>query len=129
MGAVRARAVVLGSSDDVRIRPRDFTAYDVDHGKRLHLIAVRRDFSGFQHVHPTLDQRVEIGFDAAAERLARVLVNDSGIRSFAVRPQGASFELVDAEEVGHPHPVEGTFVGGCLFSGRAAGRSIAADLG
>jgi hypothetical protein len=30
------------------------TAYDVDHGKRLHLIAVRRDFEGFQHVHPTL---------------------------------------------------------------------------
>ena len=25
--------------------------------------------------------------------------------------------------------LEGTFVGGCLFSGRAAGRSIAADLG
>lgn len=31
------------------------TSYDVQHDKRLHLIAVRRDFSGFQHVHPTLD--------------------------------------------------------------------------
>lgn len=31
------------------------TAYDVDHGKRLHLIAVRRDLSGYQHVHPVLD--------------------------------------------------------------------------
>jgi len=31
------------------------TAYDVEHEKRLHLIAVRRDFSGFQHVHPELD--------------------------------------------------------------------------
>ncbi|QSR28075.1 hypothetical protein CFH99_20845 [Nocardioides aromaticivorans] len=30
------------------------TSYDVQHEKRLHLIAVRRDFSGFQHVHPTL---------------------------------------------------------------------------
>jgi hypothetical protein len=30
------------------------TAYDVEHGKRLHLIAVRRDGTGFQHVHPTL---------------------------------------------------------------------------
>lgn len=30
------------------------TAYDVEHGKRLHLIAVRRDFTGFQHVHPRL---------------------------------------------------------------------------
>ncbi len=30
------------------------TAYDVEHGKRLHLIAVRRDLTGYQHVHPTL---------------------------------------------------------------------------
>ena len=30
------------------------TAYDVDHGKRLHLIAVRRDLTGYQHVHPVL---------------------------------------------------------------------------
>lgn len=30
------------------------TAYDVEHEKRLHLIAVRRDLDGFQHVHPTL---------------------------------------------------------------------------
>jgi hypothetical protein len=28
--------------------------YDVEHEKRLHLIAVRRDFTGFQHVHPEL---------------------------------------------------------------------------
>jgi hypothetical protein len=33
---------------------RPVTAYDVEHGKRVHLIAVRRDFAGFQHVHPTL---------------------------------------------------------------------------
>ncbi len=31
------------------------TDYDVEHEKLLHLIAVRRDFSGFQHVHPELD--------------------------------------------------------------------------
>ena len=30
------------------------TAYDVQHEKLLHLIAVRRDLTGFQHVHPTL---------------------------------------------------------------------------
>jgi hypothetical protein len=30
------------------------TAYDESHGQDLHLIAVRRDLSGFQHVHPTL---------------------------------------------------------------------------
>lgn len=28
------------------------TEYDEEHEKELHLIAVRRDFSGFQHVHP-----------------------------------------------------------------------------
>ena len=32
------------------------TAYDVEHEKELHLIAVRRDFSGFQHVHPVRDE-------------------------------------------------------------------------
>ncbi len=32
------------------------TAYDVEHEKRLHFIAVRRDFSGFQHVHPKLSE-------------------------------------------------------------------------
>lgn len=31
------------------------TAYDVQHEKELHLIAVRRDFSGYQHLHPTRD--------------------------------------------------------------------------
>lgn len=30
------------------------TDYTVEHEKRLHLIAVRRDFTGFQHVHPKL---------------------------------------------------------------------------
>ena len=30
------------------------TEYDVEHDKELHLIAVRRDFSGFQHVHPAM---------------------------------------------------------------------------
>ena len=29
-------------------------AYDVEHDKRLHLIVVRRDLTGFQHVHPEL---------------------------------------------------------------------------
>lgn len=31
------------------------TGYDTVHEKELHLIAVRRDGDGFQHVHPTLD--------------------------------------------------------------------------
>jgi hypothetical protein len=28
------------------------TEYEIEHEKELHLIAVRRDFTGFQHVHP-----------------------------------------------------------------------------
>ncbi|RHW27500.1 hypothetical protein D0Z08_07355 [Nocardioides immobilis] len=31
------------------------TDYDLEHEKELHLIAVRRDFTGFQHVHPVMD--------------------------------------------------------------------------
>jgi hypothetical protein len=30
------------------------TAYDVEHEKQLHLIVVRRDAAGFQHLHPVL---------------------------------------------------------------------------
>jgi hypothetical protein len=33
------------------------TAFDVEHEKRLHLIVVRRDHAGFQHLHPRLDKR------------------------------------------------------------------------
>lgn len=33
---------------------RAVTRFDVRHEKRLHLIAVRDDFGGFQHVHPTM---------------------------------------------------------------------------
>jgi hypothetical protein len=35
---------------------RPLRSYDVEHEKQLHLIAVRRDFAGYQHVHPTRDQ-------------------------------------------------------------------------
>ncbi len=33
------------------------TNFEVAHDKELHLIAVRRDTTGFQHVHPTMDDR------------------------------------------------------------------------
>ncbi|USI90438.1 hypothetical protein [Rhodococcus pyridinivorans] len=36
------------------------TDFDVTHDKELHLIAVRRDFTGFQHVHPVLDENTGI---------------------------------------------------------------------
>lgn len=31
------------------------TGFEVEHEKRLHLIVVRRDLSGFQHLHPEMD--------------------------------------------------------------------------
>jgi hypothetical protein len=33
---------------------RPLRTYDVEHTKRLHLIVVRRDLTGFQHLHPVL---------------------------------------------------------------------------
>ena len=49
------------------------TAYDVEHEKQLHLVAVRRDGSGFQHVHPTLGSdgtwRTDVTFEPGAWRI------------------------------------------------------------
>ena len=50
------------------------TSYDVEHEKRLHLIAVRRDLAEFRHVHPRLDRATgrwstPIDLDAGAWRL------------------------------------------------------------
>ena len=44
------------------------TRFDMAHEKRLHFIAVRRDFSDFQHVHPTMDSagRWTVPVDLAA---------------------------------------------------------------
>jgi hypothetical protein len=36
------------------------TAFDVEHEKQLHLIVVRRDHTGFQHLHPVLDETTGI---------------------------------------------------------------------
>jgi hypothetical protein len=49
------------------------TEYDLDHDIDLHLIAVRRDLTGFQHVHPDLGAdgvwRVPLALDPGAWRL------------------------------------------------------------
>lgn len=52
--------VEAGKRVPVRFRITDptgaaLTRYAVSHEKQLHLIVVRRDMTGFQHVHPTLD--------------------------------------------------------------------------
>ncbi len=61
---------------------RPVTAYEREHEKRLHLIAVRRDFTGFQHVHP------ELGTDGTW--LARIDLTPGDWRLFAdFTPGGA----------------------------------------
>ena len=49
------------------------TGYEASHDKDMHLIAVRRDTSGFQHVHPSLDAdgtwRVPLDLTAGSWRI------------------------------------------------------------
>ncbi len=47
---------------------RPVTAFDVRHDEDLHLVAVRRDLAGYQHVHPTLgpDGRWTTSLDLSA---------------------------------------------------------------
>jgi hypothetical protein len=51
-------AQLLGDTQQYRFRILDetgtVTEFDVEHTKRMHVIVVRRDFAGFQHLHPTM---------------------------------------------------------------------------
>lgn len=53
------------------------TGYQTEHDKDLHLIVVRRDLSGFQHVHPTLapDGTWSVPVDLAAAGQYRVFAD------------------------------------------------------
>ncbi|PPK64850.1 hypothetical protein V5P93_006253 [Actinokineospora auranticolor] len=51
--------VTTGATEDLTFRVlgpggAPVTAFDVEHEKRLHLVLVRRDGSGFQHLHPEM---------------------------------------------------------------------------
>jgi hypothetical protein len=74
---------------------RPVLAYEQSHEEDLHLVAVRRDLSGFQHVHPTLDAdgvwstpldltpgswRLFADFVAAADGENRILGADLAVR-------------------------------------------------
>jgi hypothetical protein len=76
--ALAERALPGGSDTPVEFRilgpdGAAVTDYDVDHDVDLHLIAVRRDLSGFQHVHPELGTdgvwRVPLALDPGTWRL------------------------------------------------------------
>ncbi|MGH3747230.1 MAG: hypothetical protein ACRDT8_07510, partial [Micromonosporaceae bacterium] len=59
------------------------TRFDVEHDKRMHLIVVRRDLSGFRHVHPTM------GADGTW-RVASPIGKPGTYRAFAdFKPTGA----------------------------------------
>jgi len=80
------------------------TAFDVEHEKRLHLIVVRRDTAGFQHVHP------ELAADGTWS--VPLSVADPGsYRAFAdFKPTGAEATTlgVDLAAAGNFRPVEYT---------------------
>ncbi len=66
------------------------TDYDVQHEKELHLIVVRRDLRGFQHVHPTRD--------AAGVWSVPVHLDPGAWRVFAdVKPAGADPVVLGAD--------------------------------
>lgn len=62
---------------------RAVTAFDTRHDKRMHLIVVRRDLSGFRHVHPAMDAD-------GTWRVASPLSGPGTYRAFAdFKPVGA----------------------------------------
>lgn len=55
-----ADTLPLGRTTDLRFRivgpdGAAVTGFDVEHERRMHLIVVRRDLTGYQHLHPVLD--------------------------------------------------------------------------
>ena len=69
------RGVTTRSVPHRRRRRRAVRGFDLDGGVRLHLIVVRRDFAGYQHLHPRLAGRRQLVGAAAprgAGRLPRV---------------------------------------------------------
>jgi hypothetical protein len=106
---------------------RAVTAFDTEHDKRMHLIVVRRDLSGFQHVHPAMDAD-------GTWRIASPMSGPGTYRAFAdFKPAGAGpltlgiDALVPGDTVSRPLPapartasVDGYTValGGTLKPGR-----------
>ena len=108
---------------------RPVTAFDTEHDKRMHLIVVRRDLSGFRHVHPRM----------AADgtwRITSPMGEPGTYRAFAdFKPTGAGpltlgvDATVPGETTAHPLPrpaatttVDGYTVslGGRLEAGRTS---------
>ncbi|WP_371621772.1 hypothetical protein OG245_01855 [Streptomyces sp. NBC_01116] len=82
---------------------RPVTGFTPEHEKKLHFIAVRRDTTGFQHVHPVMDGQGTWSVDLTLE--------PGDWRFFAdIHPTGHGGTMtlgIDASVAGHyaPHPV------------------------
>lgn len=102
------------------------TAYDESHDEELHLIAVRRDMSGFQHVHPQMtpdgnwstplaltagDWRLFADFDPAGPDEAVTLGADVSVAGSYV-PQPLPDASTTAEVGGYTVTLEGELVPG-----------------
>ena len=117
-------------------------AYEVSHEQELHLIAVRRDLAGFQHVHPTLGTdgvwttplalspgswRVFADFVPAADGENRILGADLAVAgSFTPTPLPA--EAPTSEVDGYAVTLDGELTAGTeselALSGRRDGRPV-----
>jgi hypothetical protein len=102
------------------------TAYDKAHDEDLHLIAVRRDMSGYQHVHPQLAAngtwsipldltagtwRLFADFDPAGDDAALVLGADLAVAG-DYAPQPLPAPSTTAEVDGYTVTLDGTLVAG-----------------
>jgi hypothetical protein len=102
------------------------TAYETNHDEDLHLIAVRRDLSGYQHVHPVLGDdgvwripldltpgawRLFADFVPAADGEKRVLGADLAVPG-AYEPTPLPAPAVTAEVDGYTVMLAGTLVPG-----------------
>ena len=105
---------------------RPVTAYDTAHDKDLHLIAVRRDLTGFQHVHPQLAAdgtwtipldltagtwRLFADFDPAGDDAALVLGADVAVAG-EYAPQPLPQPSTTAEVDGYTVTLDGQMVPG-----------------
>lgn len=126
-----ASELAAGSAAPVSFRILDaegqvLTAYDVSHEELLHLIAVRRDMSGFQHVHPELaadgtwsaplgltpgDWRLFTDFDPAGDDPAVTLGRDIAVAG-PYDPQPLPEPARTAEVDGYTVTLDGELVPG-----------------
>jgi hypothetical protein len=107
------------------------TSYTPEHDKELHLIVVRRDLSGFQHLHPTraADGVWSVPLSVAAAGEYRVLADfrpaslEEGITLGVDVPAAGTYQPLPLPAAGRTAEVDGYTVtlGGDLEPGRSSG--------